>query len=115
MRLVETVLSASFIGALLAAAALSPASAQSRDYVYADTFGNLIIESAAGYKRILVGRAEDAERAFGHMPDRGADPAPGASMAPPADCFRPAFLVKGRGYMYGFDQGVIPPLGAPCL
>lgn len=48
--------------ALLAVAATAmayagPASAWSRhhDHVYADSFGNLVIESAAGYKRILVG------------------------------------------------------------
>jgi hypothetical protein len=29
-------------------------------------------------------------------------------------CFRPPVLVKGRSYMYGFDQGVIPLRGGPC-
>ena len=24
------------------------------------------------------------------------------------DCYRPAGLVKGRSYMYGFDEGEIP-------
>ena len=117
MRLVNTVLSASFIGALLAAAALSPAAAESGDYAYADTFGNLVIESAAGYKRIIVGAGHDAERLAGYTTERRAAPAPEPSDGPSAarDCYRPAVLVKGRSYMYGFDQGVIPTLGAPCL
>jgi hypothetical protein len=39
----------------LAAGFAAPALAGTRDRVYADSFGNLVIESAAGYKRILVG------------------------------------------------------------
>jgi hypothetical protein len=30
------------------------------------------------------------------------------------DCYRPPVLVKGRSYMYGFDQGEIPLQGGPC-
>ena len=114
MRLVNSVFSAASVVAALAAL-LGPASANGRDYVYADSFGNLVIESAAGYKRILVGAGHDIDRIMDY--ERGPGPAPSASAEQPGDqeCYRPAVLVKGRSYMYGFDQGVIPTLGAPCL
>ncbi|TIS05455.1 MAG: hypothetical protein E5X14_20140, partial [Mesorhizobium sp.] len=43
--------------AALATAVAVPAEAGLRhhDRVYADSFGNLVIDSAAGYKRIIVG------------------------------------------------------------
>ncbi|RWF97389.1 MAG: hypothetical protein EOQ38_24205, partial [Mesorhizobium sp.] len=43
--------------AALATAIAVPAEAGLRhhDRVYADSFGNLVIDSAAGYKRIIVG------------------------------------------------------------
>ena len=43
----------------LAAPAL--AGARHHDRVYADSFGNLVIDSAAGYKRILVGEGKLAK------------------------------------------------------
>ena len=30
------------------------------------------------------------------------------------NCYRPPAFVKGRSYMYGFDQGEIPFQGGPC-
>jgi hypothetical protein len=29
-------------------------------------------------------------------------------------CYRPPWLLKGRSYMYGFDEGEIPFQGGPC-
>lgn len=59
------------------ALAWSPAAAE--DFSYADRHGNLVIESDAGYKRILVGEAARAEelsdylyRAEGYAEDLGA-------------------------------------------
>ena len=36
------------------------------DRVYADSFGNLVIDSAAGYKRILVGEGKLAKELSDH-------------------------------------------------
>ncbi|TIO36398.1 MAG: hypothetical protein E5Y00_38415, partial [Mesorhizobium sp.] len=48
--------------AALATAVAVPAEAGLRhhDRVYADSFGNLVIDSAAGYKRIIVGEGRHA-------------------------------------------------------
>lgn len=91
------------------------AAASERDRVYADNFGNLVIESAAGYKRILVGEGSEAARLADYVdagqPDETyADDAGVAATG----CYRPPVLVKGRSYMYGFDQGEIPLQGGPC-
>lgn len=42
--------------------AVLPAHAQDgyTDHVYADSMGNLVVDSAAGYKRIIVGQGERA-------------------------------------------------------
>jgi len=103
-------------GGLLAGPAM-PASAGSPDLVYADSFGNLVVESSAGYKRIIVGQGHRARQLskFMHSGDRRTIyPDDGDSVAR-GDCWRPPVLVKGRSYMYGFDQGVIPLQGGPCL
>ncbi|PWJ85072.1 hypothetical protein C7441_104342 [Pseudaminobacter salicylatoxidans] len=104
-------------GGLLAALAV-PASAGGPDLVYADSFGNLIVESGAGYKRIIVGQGHRVrqlaqftrsnERPTIYPDDNG------YVSAAAGDCWRPPVLVKGRSYMYGFDQGVIPLQGGPC-
>lgn len=85
------------------------------DRVYADSFGNLVIDSAAGYKRIVVGQGHLAREAAQYM-------RAGAPRVAYADeqargqrhCYRPPVLIKGRSYMYGFDQGEIPLQGGPC-
>ncbi len=94
------------------AAAVTPASADSRyrDKVYADSFGNLVIYSAAGYKRIIVGQ--------GHMADQvrdftgGDEPHvvyldEGTGRSYVGRC-PDAVLLKGRSYMYGLPDGVVP-------
>lgn len=102
----------SFAGALACAALVvvaSQANADSRvrDRVYADSFGNLVIYSAAGYKRIVVGEGHLAKELGAYT---GADePAvveyqPGRAVV--RDC--PAVLLKGRSYMYGLPDRVVP-------
>ncbi|WP_274423386.1 hypothetical protein [Chelativorans sp. YIM 93263] len=85
---------------------------------YADSFGNLIIHSPSGYKRILVGReyraqayeqreAEDDRVAYVER-RRGRIYLHERSHCPYGA------LVKGRSYMYGLPDGVVPVLTAPC-
>ena len=102
----------SIAGALACAAVIalgSQASADTRvrDRVYADSFGNLVIHSAAGYKRIVVGEGHLAKELGAYT---GSDePAiveyePGRIVV--RDC--PAVLLKGRSYMYGLPDHVVP-------
>lgn len=100
-------------GGTLAAAA----GGGSHDRVYADSFGNLVIQSPAGYKRIVVGGGHLASQ-LSHFERTGEERADGSSgtahLVREEPCFRPPVLVKGRSYMYGFDEGEIPLLGGPC-
>ena len=96
---------------------LTAAAGGSHDRVYADSFGNLVIQSPAGYKRIVVGGGHLAEQLshFERTGEEHADVSPGpVRLVRDAPCFRPPVLVKGRSYMYGFDEGEIPLLGGPC-
>ena len=100
----------------LATAIAAPAEAGLRhhDRVYADSFGNLVIDSAAGYKRIIVGEGKLAKKLSEYtsagQPDVVYDDAdePGAP-----GCYQPPVLVKGRSYMYGLSDGEMPNL-SPC-
>ena len=82
-----------------------------RDKVYADSFGNLVIHSAAGYKRIIVGQGHLAEelRDFTGSGDPDVvylDEKTGHAYA--RRCTGGAVLLKGRAYMYGLPDGVVP-------
>lgn len=108
-RLPALVLVAAVIG--LAA----PVRAATRDRVYADSFGNLVIESTAGYKRILVGEGKLAKELSAYV---GADQPKiiyedGTDDVGSRDCYRPPVFVKGRSYMYGLSDGEMPEL-SPC-
>ena len=104
--------------AIMAGASAMPASAGGyHDYIYADSYGNLVIHSRAGYKRIIVGAGHLARELAGYERTGDEDvvyldeePTGGVER----DCYRPPVLVKGRSYMYGFDQGEIPLQGGPC-
>ena len=94
------------LGAALLAGAITVADAggHAKERVYDDSFGNLIIISPAGYKRIVVGMGHvaaelEAERAAAAYP-------PGRHAA--VRCHQPPVLWKGRGYMYGLAEGEIP-------
>ncbi|TIL56906.1 MAG: hypothetical protein E5Y32_13220 [Mesorhizobium sp.] len=93
----------------------APARAGTRDRVYADSFGNLVIESAAGYKRILVGEGELAKEMSDYVgagrPKIVYQDEPGDVSS--RDCYRPPVFVKGRSYMYGLSDGEMPEL-SPC-
>jgi hypothetical protein len=114
MRSISSVLRSSAIAAGMIAAVAAPAFASDLygEQYHADSFGNLIIYSPAGYKRIVVGqghvlaemqaeRAADPEVIYGDeygavegRSYRGCRTLPGS--------------FKGRSYMYGLPDGVVP-------
>ncbi len=113
--------------ALLAGAATialsGSASAGSRlhDQVYADSFGNLVIQSPYGYKRIIVGRGHLANKLSGLTTEDD----PKVAYEEPErgfyrdgyvfeTCYRPAVLLKGRSYMYGLPDRVLPEPSGHC-
>ena len=112
MRFAALMVAASVVG--LAAPAL--AGARHQDRVYADSFGNLVIDSAAGYKRILVGEGKLAKQLSDYTSagqptviyENESDEISGSG-----DCYRPPVFVKGRSYMYGLSDGEMPEL-SPC-
>lgn len=82
---------------------------------HADSYGNLVIYSAAGYKRIIVGkghvlaefRAQRGESAGPSVVYTDEDAAgPGIRR-----CHRLPGLVKGRSHMYGLPDHVVPTPG----
>jgi hypothetical protein len=163
-----------FAAALLAGAAVVSlpdetfAGNRVRDHVYADSFGNLIVHSPYGYKRIIVGEGnlagelqnytngggeEDSyeepsyeEPAYeqppyepqGYYDSESDEPyvepryqrrgyyyggEPGRAYAATRyerqrdyvdNCYRPPVLWKGRSYMYGLPDGVIPVASGYC-
>lgn len=120
MRSVSTVLRATLPALALLTLAGTPSIAGgfAHDHVYADSFGNLVIDSAAGYKRIIVGEGAQAEQLSKYtragQPDIDVVYADDGASRVVNDCYRPPALIKGRSYMYGFDQGEIPFQGGPC-
>ncbi|MCA0034889.1 hypothetical protein [Mesorhizobium sp. B263B2A] len=111
-------LAALIVAASVAGLATAPALAGARhqDRVYADSFGNLVIDSAAGYKRIIVGEGKLAKQlsdytSAGQPKVIYQDEADEISSG--SDCYRPPVFVKGRSYMYGLSEGEMPEL-SPC-
>ena len=102
--------------AILCIGFAAPAAAwQDGDHVYADSFGNLVVDSAAGYKRIVVGQGHMARQMAAYTAasepkviylDRAEERAS-------ADCYRPPVFIKGRSHMYGLADGEMPEL-SPC-
>jgi len=98
----------------------APAMAWSRhhDRVYADSFGNLVIESAAGYKRIIVGEGKLAKELSDYT-SAGNAGEPDVIYENESDnvirrgCYQPPVFIKGRSYMYGLSDGEMPNL-SPC-
>jgi hypothetical protein len=97
-------------------AGLPAAASGYKDRVHADSFGNLVIHSAAGYKRILVGQgyAADAYNLTGsyYEPEAGQlDVRPSGRTL---YCHRPPHLWHGRSYMYGLPDTVVPQAPLVC-
>lgn len=93
-----------------------------REKVHADSFGNLVIYSPAGYKRIVVGAGYLAEEL------RAAQAAIGEPIGEPEvvyyednrydrpriRCNRKPVLLHGRSYMYGLPDNVVPTPAGNC-
>ncbi|AMS39938.1 hypothetical protein N7E70_004775 [Aminobacter sp. NyZ550] len=106
-----------FASFMLAAgvALTSPAAAGgSHDRVYADSFGNLIVESTTGYKRIIVGEGASARKLAAYTGSTGPKVVYLDGPSAQRHCYRPPMLLKGRSYMYGFSEGEIPQPGLVC-
>ncbi|CDX25827.1 conserved exported hypothetical protein [Mesorhizobium sp. ORS 3324] len=82
------------------------------DRVYADSFGNLVIDSAAGYKRIVVGEGRHAKQ-LSDFTGAGRPDVTYEDDAGAPGCYQPPVFVKGRSYMYGLSDGEMPNL-SPC-
>ena len=102
-----------------AVAVAVPASADffdpATERAYADSYGNLVINSRAGYKRIVVGQ--------GHLaPRQTAEDGPSVVYLDDQAyrvrniyrCAGRPGIVHGRSYMYGLPDGVVRVIGAPC-
>lgn len=116
-RLAVVCAAAVLSGALSAAAA--EAGGLYQEHVYADSFGNLVVYSPAGYKRIVVGRGYLAHRMRAGAESSNARQGPrvvyldrGGEAAPA--CRHHAVLLHGRSYMYGLPDNVVPEPSAGC-
>ena len=88
------------------------------DRIYADSFGNLVVHSRSGYKRIVVGQGHLA-RELADYERPAARTTSSISTTTTAkivfrDCWKPAVLLKGRSYMYGLEDGELPDLPGGC-
>lgn len=93
--------------------AATPAMAgEGADRVHADSFGNLVIHSSAGYKRIIVGMGHVAEAyqlTGSYYEPEEAQPRPVARR-----CWRPPHVWHGRSQMYGLRDGEVPQAPLVC-
>jgi hypothetical protein len=101
---------------LMAGGLAAPANAGGGPYhdrVYADSFGNLVVHSRSGYKRIVVGQGHLAKELADYERPRDRDVVyldEDDDEAVPYQCWKPAVLLKGRSYMYGLEDGELPDL-----
>ena len=90
-----------------------------QEQVHADSFGNLVIYSPAGYKRIVVGQgylAEDLKAAQAQVARRHHH-GPGYRYRHDRydrHCNRQPVLLHGRSYMYGLPDNVVPVPAGIC-
>lgn len=101
---------------LLVSAVAPSAAGGLYDRVYADSFGNLVIRSPSGYKRIVVGQGHLAKE-LGEYSRAGAGPEIiyyDEADRVRRDCQRHGVLLKGRSYMYGLPDNTVPVLVGPC-
>lgn len=105
----------------LCALAGMPAAAEGfKDRVHADSFGNLVIHSPGGYKRIIVGegRAAEAYNLTGSYYEPEGPQVVYLQEERAARelrrCYRPPYRWQGRSYMYGLPENVMPQAPLVC-
>ena len=111
-----------FAVAAVAALAGGPAAAGGlvKDRVHADSFGNLVIHSPAGYKRIIVGMGHTADAynlTGSYYEPEGPQVVYLEEQRPRRHvrrCSRPPYVWHGRSHMYGLPEGVIPQAPLVC-
>ena len=105
-------------GAALASTGMAEAGNRSRDYAYADSYGNLIIYSRAGYKRIVIGRGHLAAELNAYSAADAQDEPHVVRLDDSfnlvIDCDRAPALLKGRSYMFGLRDGELPEPSGSC-
>jgi hypothetical protein len=118
--LVFRILLAATVAAGLLPAAAVHAGSLAGEQIYEDSFGNLVVHSPAGYKRIVVG--------MGYLADdlnASAEAGPAVVLYEEAPreyrrafrdphCNRQPVLLKGRSYMYGLPDNVVPVPAGLC-
>lgn len=111
MRTMSTLLRSAFVVAAVSCYAI-PATAYELDgeSYHADTFGNLIVYSPSGYKRIIVGQGHllaeyEAEQAAANPGVVYYDEPARRSVH---RCRYEPGMFKGRSHMYGLPDGVVP-------
>lgn len=98
-------------------ASLAPAHAseRQRDRIYADSFGNLVVYSRAGFKRIVVGQGHLAAELNAYSNSDTEEPRVVRRYDDEAvTCYQRPYLWKGRSYMYGLPDGEIPQPPVTC-
>jgi hypothetical protein len=108
--------------ALLLALAAPAMAGGTKDRVHADSFGNLVIHSPAGYKRIIVGQGDvaDSYNLTGSYYEQDYEQPEivyldeGERHRSVRRCSRPPHVWHGRSYMYGLEQGVVPQAPLVC-
>jgi hypothetical protein len=115
MPTISSVLRSTAIAAGMIAVVAAPAFASDLygEQYHADSFGNLIIYSPAGYKRIVVGQGHvlaemEAERAAAEPEVIYGDEYGAVEGRSYRDCRYEPGMFKGRSYMYGLPDGVVP-------
>ncbi|MBI1622084.1 hypothetical protein [Aquamicrobium zhengzhouense] len=102
----------------LACASSAIAGGTLRDRVHADSYGNLVIHSPAGYKRIIVGMGHTAqayERTGSYHEPEVVYLNDKRPTAPDYRyCTRQPHVWVGRSHMYGLEAGMVPQAPLVC-
>ena len=94
------------VGMMVFSAGAAPAWSRYRDHIYADSFGNLVIHLAKELSS-YEGASSDPDPDVVYLDDNQ-----DGDRSSYRDCYRPPYVFKGRSYMYGLADGVVPQ--APC-
>lgn len=98
--------------AVLTVSMIAASSVSAGETVYADSFGNLVVHSPAGFKRIIVGKGYLAERYASGTPEHPKvvylEERRGRVYLRERQSCRYGTLLHGRSYMYGLPDNAVP-------